>query len=49
MVVRIIDESNDYSNNGGQRYLDMAPQAFQQIGNIDMGSIPVDVEIINCP
>lgn len=49
VIVRIIDESNDFSSNGGKRLLDMAPQAFRKIGNTDAGSIPVSFQIVNCP
>ncbi len=49
VIARIIDESNDFSSNGGTRLLDMAPQAFDQIGSRDMGSLPISFEVINCP
>jgi hypothetical protein len=50
VVVHIIDHSNDYGSNGGERKLDMAPQALSQLGDyITYGALPVDFEIINCP
>jgi hypothetical protein len=49
VVVRVIDESNDFSSNGGRRFLDMAPQAFRKIGNLDAGSIPVSFKFVACP
>src|SRR5262249_37940469 len=49
VVVRIIDQSNDYTSDNGQRLLDMAPEAFSQIGDTNSGSISVDFQIIDCP
>jgi rare lipoprotein A (peptidoglycan hydrolase) len=49
VVARIIDNSNDYSNNGGKRYLDLSQQAFEKLDSIDKGTIPVEFEIIACP
>jgi len=47
VTLTIIDHSNDYSNNGGTRYLDLSAQAFDAIGNRDLGSIPVTFTILN--
>ena len=49
VLVRIIDNSNDYSNNGGNRLLDMSPQAFDRIGDLDRGFIPVVFDVVDCP
>ena len=47
VTVTIIDHSNDYSNNGGTRYLDLSAQAFDVIGNRDSGFIPVTFTFLN--
>jgi len=47
VTLTIIDHSNDYSNNGGQRYLDLSAQAFDVIGNRDSGFIPVTFTILD--
>jgi expansin (peptidoglycan-binding protein) len=49
VVAHIIDHSNDFTNNGGKRYLDLSRQAFQRIGNPDSGFIPVSFTIEACP
>jgi len=47
VIVTIIDHSNDYSNNGGQRVLDLSAQAFDVIGNRDSGFIAVTFTFLN--
>lgn len=49
VTAHIIDHSNDFTNNGGKRYLDLSAQAFQSIGSLDSGVIPVDFSIGPCP
>jgi len=49
VTVRVIDESNDFTSNNGQRKLDMAPEAFRKIGSIAAGSIPVTFQFVSCP
>jgi expansin (peptidoglycan-binding protein) len=49
VVAHIIDHSNDFTNNGGKRYLDLSMEAFQRIGNPDSGFIPVSFTIEACP
>src|SRR5262249_56707844 len=49
VTVRVIDESNDFTSNGGHRLLDMAPEAFRKIGNLSAGSIPISFDFVTCP
>lgn len=49
VVAHIIDHSNDFTNNGGKRFLDMSKEAFSRIGNPDSGFIPVSFTIQACP
>jgi expansin (peptidoglycan-binding protein) len=49
VTAHIIDHSNDFTNNGGKRYLDLSKEAFQRIGNPDSGFIPVSFTIGACP
>ncbi|HET9622795.1 MAG TPA: RlpA-like double-psi beta-barrel domain-containing protein [Kofleriaceae bacterium] len=49
VIARIIDHSNDFTNNGGKRFLDLSLEAFSRIGNPDSGFIPVDFTIQACP
>ena len=49
VVAHIIDHSNDFTNNGGKRFLDMSMEAFSKIGNPDSGFIPVSFTIGACP
>lgn len=49
VVAHIIDHSNDFTNNGGKRYLDLSMEAFQRIGNVNSGFIPVSFTIAACP
>ena len=49
VTAHIIDHSNDFTNNGGKRDLDLSVQAFQSIGSLDSGVIPVDFSIGACP
>ena len=49
VVAHIIDHSNDFTNNGGKRYLDLSQEAFSKIGNVNSGFIPVSFTIEACP